>query len=1256
MLLVSILFISSIHTVAAVENDTTLSQARDVLTDATIPLIDITDAYLDVYETKGGTKLTDYDNIPKDAYINVSYAFRILDLYDENGEEGQVKEGDYFSINMPAELINIAEFDEIIDQVLQVTYEGKDYNIANLKMTKDGGIIITFLEDVESLSDVTLHFSISGFLQPDHINDDDNVTFSLVSSGTVYSIGFIKDEPEVPEIKASIEKNASYDSDTNEITWTITVNAGESSGAGVDMVVRDMLGDNQTFVSGSTLPVGLEPDVDVTGQIYTFSLSNVLGEHSFTYKTIPTKEAFSKVEGGTTLVNNLAELYLEGEPEKKDDAKANITLTTDWIQKSGVVRTEDGETYIDWTIGLNYNDQTIPKDTIVSDTLPPYLTLEEDSVKRNGSLPKDYNDVVIVTGPSFTYQFAADATKEQTITFTTKVNSAYYQQQAVKSFINTAIITVDGVDYQEKSNGVQVSTNLLNKYGAGYDASTGLITWKLKVNENGQDFKDAVISDTFDSNQLFSVEYGIQDTNGVSFVRVSELSALKDAPNQYYYEAGELQIYLGDLDALDKPVLSFQTTVMNPEDYANNKTTNYSNRAILIGDGIETSDSTGVQTVTSQLISKENVGYDYNTRVLSWKVTVNQNNMRLPDAVVTDIIPAGQSLVLESIEIDGKKASENQFSLEDNNLIIKLYELTAKTVVTFQTKVTDLKVFLDTNANVTFYNTAKLNSGIVNAPDVSVTASKVVDNIALSKEVLTEYIKENGYIEWEVFVNANQVSMKDAVLNDVLQEGLELDSDSIMLYEWNQDAEGNRTIGDKISEEQYKVTYDYDTRNFMFYLPNGEQGYYLKFKTDVLKPGKYSNSISFGGGYTGTDSDSSSYYVTSSDVSAGVSGTNGSITVYKTNQEGEIITTGSEFELLDSKYNVFKTLTTDETGALTFDKLKLRTYYIREKTAPFGYAKSDQVNKITLSGISPELKDQTITIKNSLLTGNLFLKKQNQKGEGLAGGVFSLYEEGDEQYEDPIDTVMSEEGGIISFRGLKAGSYVVKEVKAPAGYYLTNEVRKAFIKVDSTNTISDVTVAEAFLNEAMPQVKFGSAQLFKSDVNNQALKGAEFGLYDTSGAMIQTAVSKEDGSVQFMNVPYGTYTIKEIVAPKGYEITSQTAKVVIDDSNETAKAVPYAIVNQEIKNSNTDDDTNNTNTLENENRNGGKGKEGNKEGVSDQLNNNQQDSSNAFGATKDLKKLIQAGSFIDEVTLASMAGIFIVTGIGIQYWKKRKKV
>lgn len=72
--------------------------------------------------------------------------------------------------------------------------------------------------------------------------------------------------------------------------------------------------------------------------------------------------------------------------------------------------------------------------------------------------------------------------------------------------------------------------------------------------------------------------------------------------------------------------------------------------------------------------------------------------------------------------------------------------------------------------------------------------------------------------------------------------------------------------------------------------------------------------------------------------------------------------------------------------------------------------------------------------------------------------------------------------------------------------------------------------------------------------NNTNLKGAVFGLYEKDGKKAiekdgkpYTVTTVDDGKATFVDLEPGTYIIKEIKAPNGYELTNKTWKVVVGE-------------------------------------------------------------------------------------------------------------
>ena len=83
--------------------------------------------------------------------------------------------------------------------------------------------------------------------------------------------------------------------------------------------------------------------------------------------------------------------------------------------------------------------------------------------------------------------------------------------------------------------------------------------------------------------------------------------------------------------------------------------------------------------------------------------------------------------------------------------------------------------------------------------------------------------------------------------------------------------------------------------------------------------------------------------------------------------------------------------------------------------------------------------------KPKLKLYNIQLHKVNLVGQDLAGAVFGLYEaDGVTPVANPYGegqaTATSDANGLVSFTGLEARDYVIKELVAPAGYQLLTDV------------------------------------------------------------------------------------------------------------------------------------------------------------------------------------------------------------------------
>lgn len=126
-----------------------------------------------------------------------------------------------------------------MNRPFSLIYEGTEYTIATLTITSGGVATITFQEDINDLSEVSATFDMQGALDE-------------------AAIGFVPDEPPPPPVTAG--KSGTYNPNTNEVTWTVTVDSGGPSITVEDVYVVDTLGADQAYKPG-TSSIG-EPTYD----------------------------------------------------------------------------------------------------------------------------------------------------------------------------------------------------------------------------------------------------------------------------------------------------------------------------------------------------------------------------------------------------------------------------------------------------------------------------------------------------------------------------------------------------------------------------------------------------------------------------------------------------------------------------------------------------------------------------------------------------------------------------------------------------------------------------------------------------------------------------------------------------------------------------------------------------------------------------------------------------------------------------------
>ncbi|MGH0499864.1 SpaA isopeptide-forming pilin-related protein, partial [Bacillus wiedmannii] len=182
--------------------------------------------------------------------------------------------------------------------------------------------------------------------------------------------------------------------------------------------------------------------------------------------------------------------------------------------------------------------------------------------------------------------------------------------------------------------------------------------------------------------------------------------------------------------------------------------------------------------------------------------------------------------------------------------------------------------------------------------------------------------------------------------------------------------------------------------------------------------------------------------------------------------------------------------------------------------------------------------------------GNLQIKKVDENDENivLKDAKFDVIDKDN----NVVATVTTNEKGIAEVKDLPFGDYFVKEISAPEGYIKVDTPVK--VTIDNTNIIE-------FVMKNTKKVENGQFKLLKKDSESgQLLPGAKFDVIDKDGNVIETIITDGKGEALSKQLPVGTYTLKEVEAPKGYELTSSLVHVDVAAN----KTVTVDVLNKKI--------------------------------------------------------------------------------------------
>lgn len=246
-----------------------------------------------------------------------------------------------------------------------------------------------------------------------------------------------------------------------------------------------------------------------------------------------------------------------------------------------------------------------------------------------------------------------------------------------------------------------------------------------------------------------------------------------------------------------------------------------------------------------------------------------------------------------------------------------------------------------------------------------------------------------------------------------------------------------------------------------------------------------------------------------------------------------------------SRDTAIMTFTSDENGYFVFDEIPYGEYIIHEIEAPTGYILSNKSYPVSISEDGDVIE---ITAENKPIT--VKISKRDIYGNELKGAKMQIIDSED----NVVDEWVSDGTNHIVSR-LGAGEYVLKEIAAPDGYVIATDI-KFSVDIYGNVTVENVeaTVTSENGNPLIVMVDDTTkVQISKQDITTgEELPGATLQIIDEDGNVVEEWVSTDEAHfIEGKLIAGKEYTLRETIAPDGYEIANEIKFTVNEDGSVT---------------------------------------------------------------------------------------------------------
>ncbi|WP_169793122.1 thioester domain-containing protein, partial [Enterococcus gallinarum] len=237
------------------------------------------------------------------------------------------------------------------------------------------------------------------------------------------------------------------------------------------------------------------------------------------------------------------------------------------------------------------------------------------------------------------------------------------------------------------------------------------------------------------------------------------------------------------------------------------------------------------------------------------------------------------------------------------------------------------------------------------------------------------------------------------------------------------------------------------------------------------------------------------------------------------------------------------------------EKAKIHFNQVEALGAPLAYRR---LGAQTIGVLNPFEPGDSVINLNILKQGNIRVFKEDaetsvkaQGASSLNNAVYGLYQADGKKIKEV--TLKNVNGKVqAEIKDLDPGKYVLKEIKAPKGYVLSDEAIE--IVVEPGKTVN-ATAKDQVIKGTIDLVKVANKDLIDSTNpdNKPKLAGIEISLTSkTTGKVVKTVVTDKDGYASFgkNTVVFDTYILSETKGKEGYKLF-EPFEVTISEQGQT---------------------------------------------------------------------------------------------------------